>query len=82
MFYIMRLGEDDGYQHYEELRQVAEHFRNNGGGPVERHCKYGVVTPKYQGRNYVSLFLGRAADDAVRNVTDAELLAINLMLKE
>lgn len=82
MYYIVRLGDDSGYQHYEELRQVAELLRDNGGGPVERHCKYGVKTPRYQGRNYVSLFLGRSAEDAVRNVTDAELLAINLMMKE
>lgn len=82
MYYIVRLGDGGDYLEYSDLEQVATLLRDNGGGPVERHCKYGVTTPHYQGHNYVSLFLGRSAEDAVRNVTDAELLAINLMLKE
>lgn len=82
----MRLGDADDYHAFDGLDDVANKLADCGVESVERHCRFGVSAPGFEGNNYISLYWGPDPGDgsaeATRELTDAELLTLAAYLAQ
>ena len=82
----MQLGDADDYHALDGLDDVAEVLAESGVQSVERHCRFGVRAPGFEGNNYISLYWGPDPGDgsaeATRELTDSELMKLAAYLEQ
>ncbi len=77
----VRVGDDDNYQDLDGLQEVADYLAEMGASdPIEWYNEYGVTSPEFRGHNYISLFLGDAGAQPIRELTPDEHNEINRLL--
>jgi hypothetical protein len=77
----VRAGDGDNYNGFDGLHEVADYLAEMGAtGPLGWCNKYGVTSPEYRGKNYISLYWGDEDAQPLRLLTVAEHNEINRQL--
>jgi len=77
----VRAGDGDSYNGFDGFHEVADYLSEMGAtNSLERCNKYGVTSPEFQGRNYVSLFWGDDDAQPTRSLTTGEHKEVNRLL--
>jgi hypothetical protein len=81
--YWVRLGDVSDYHCFDELDELADMMVEHRVFPTLRRAgqSYGLINDNFQGNNYVSCYLGDAAANAGRPLSDPELKRLNTMLR-
>ena len=75
----IRLGDNDDYHDYDSIDDVKEILDECDCLPVKRYCQYGITARHFQGRNYISLFWGDDDAQPFNELTDNELVRLNIV---
>ena len=77
----VRVGDSDNYHDFDGLQEVADYLAEMGvTGPLEWCNEYGVTSPEYRGKNYISLFWGDANAQPIRQLTPDEHHEVHRLL--
>lgn len=80
----MRCGDQDDYNAYNTLTDVAERLIDEGVASVEYHCEYGIRSSWFDDYDYISLYLGPPTDAGApptRELNASELKKLNWLLQ-
>lgn len=78
----VRCGDQDDYHKYTRLTSAVRYLHSMGASaPFERCIQYGVSSPQFRFQNYISLFWGDKDAQPVAEITEAELVELNRLLK-
>jgi hypothetical protein len=76
----LRIGDEDSYECFNELSEVAEILRQafGGGDSLEnvRMVAGGFTAEGYKGNNYISLYWGDKNADMIRSLTRKEFIVL------
>jgi hypothetical protein len=76
-FIWVRLGDGDGYNHFDNLAEAAEYMALFGVKHVQRNQKYGVAAKGLTGHNYISLFYGDDKAQPTRGLSGKDVRLVN-----
>ena len=77
----VRAGDCDNYNDFDDLQEVAEYLSEMGAtSPLNRCNEYGVTSPEFRGKNYISLFWGDDDAQPTRSMTADEHNEVNRLL--
>ena len=76
-----RAGDGDNYHDFDGLQEVADYLAEMGAtAPLEWRNDFGVSSPEFRGKNYISVYWGDDDAQPIRSLTPDEHNEINRLL--